>query len=57
MANHFQQFFVNVLNDVETNKRNGPCALVLEQFLTTFSSLNILFTGECAIYQISHYQN
>ena len=50
MARHFHQFFVNVLNDVETNKRSGPYALVLEQFLSAFSSLNILFTGECTIY-------
>ena len=57
MASHFQQFFVNVLNDVEMNKRSEPNALALEQFLTGFLSLSILFTGECAIYQISRYRN
>jgi hypothetical protein len=56
MASHFQQFFVNVLNDVEMNKRSEPNALVLEQFLTAFLSLNILFTGQCTIYKISRYQ-
>ena len=58
MASHFQPFFVNALSDAETNKRSGPYALVLEQFLSAFSSLNILFTGECAIYQtFPLYQN
>jgi len=45
MASHFQQFFVNVLNDVEKNERSGPYALVLEQFLSAFSYIKYPLYG------------